>query len=249
MTVNELLTQIKTTFTHILHTKLTGVYLHGSLAFGCFTWETSDIDFLAVVNDDLTHPEKNAIISALLELNKQAPPKGIEMSIVTEETCRNFTYPTPFLLHFSNAHLPACEKDLDDFCRTMNGTDKDLAAHFTVTRSVGIPLCGNPISELFAPVPKEHYLDSIKQDIENAEAEIAENPVYTVLNLCRTLAYIKENLILSKKQGGEWAQRTLPPEYRPIVVSALHEYSAQQKPTYDNTKLLTFARFMLNKIL
>ena len=249
MTVNEILDRIKAIFTQILQTKLTGVYLHGSLAFNCFTWENSDIDFLAVVNSALTHPEKTAIIGSLLELNKQSPPKGIEMSIVTEEICHNFTYPTPFLLHFSNAHKAACENDLENFCRTMNGTDKDLAAHFTVTRTVGIPLCGKPICEVFAQIPKEHYLDSIKCDIENAETDITENPVYTILNLCRTLVYIKEDLILSKKQGGEWALQNLPSEYRPIISSALQEYTAQEKPAYNNTQLRTFARFMLNLII
>ena len=249
MTINEILDQIKTIFTEILQEKLTGVYLHGSLALGCFTWETGDIDFLAVVNTPLTHPEKTAIIRSLLELNKQAPPKGIEMSIVTEETCHNFTYPTPFLLHFSNAHKTSCENDLENFCRTMNGTDKDLAAHFTVTRSAGIPLCGKPINEVFSEVPEEHFLNSISSDIENAETEITEDPVYVTLNLCRTLAYLKENLILSKKQGGEWALKNLPSEYRPILVSALQEYSAQEKPIYDNAQLRAFARFMLNRIL
>ena len=247
--VTNILQQIKAIFIDTLQEKLTGIYLHGSLAFNCFTWETGDIDFLAVVNNDLAHSEKTAVIKALLKLNEQAPPKGIEMSIVTEQVCRNFTYPTPFLLHFSNAHKAVCEKDLDAFCRTMNGIDKDLAAHFIVIGAAGIALCGKPISEVFSEVPKEYYLDSIKNDIENAETEIAENPSYITLNLCRTLAYIKENLILSKKQGGEWALQKLPSEYRPIICSALQEYSAQEKPTYDNAALRTFASFMLNQIL
>ena len=170
------------------------------------------------------------------------------MSIVSEDSCRNFTYPTPFLLHFSNAHENACKKDPDTFCRTMNGTDRDLAAHFTVIRSVGITLCGKPIDEIFCQVPKEHYLDSIKYDIDNAETEITENPVYTILNLCRTLAYIKENLILSKRQGGEWAMQNLPEPFHPLVRSALQEYSNSGKPTYDNAALCSFACFMLNMI-
>ncbi|MBF0777492.1 nucleotidyltransferase domain-containing protein [Streptococcus cuniculi] len=28
---------------------LVGIYVHGSLAYGCFSWEQSDIDFLVVV--------------------------------------------------------------------------------------------------------------------------------------------------------------------------------------------------------
>ena len=249
MNVNKILDQIKTIFTETLGEKLAGIYLHGSLAFNCFTWESSDIDFIAVVNGELTHFEKTSIISSLLELNGQAPPKGIEMSIVSEKACRCFTYPTPYLLHFSGAHKTACEKDLDAFCRTMNGTDRDLAAHFTVTRSVGITLFGKPIPEIFAEIPKEHYLDSIKSDIQNAEAEIAENPVYITLNLCRVLAYIKDGLILSKKQGGEWGLQNLPEAYRPLICSALQEYSDNIKPTYSSAELSSFARFMLNRIL
>ena len=249
MTINKILYRIKMIFTNILQEKLTGIYLHGSIAFNCFTWENSDIDFLAVVNEDLTHLEKTSIIKSLLELNKQAPPKGIEMSIVSKKACRSFTYPTPYLLHFSNAYTTACEKNLDDFCRTMNGTDKDLAAHFTVTRSVGITLFGKPISEIFAEVPKEHYLDSIKNDIQNAEAEITENPVYITLNLCRVFAYIKDGLVLSKKQGGEWGLQNLPESYSHLISSALQEYSGSGTPTYSNAELGSFARFMLIKIL
>lgn len=249
MTVNKILDQIKTIFTHTLQEKLTGIYLHGSLAFNCFTWESSDIDFLTVVNEYLTHFEKTSIMKSLLELNQQAPPKGIEMSIVSEQACRRFIYPTPYLLHFSNAYKTVCEKDLDAFCRTMNGTDKDLAAHFTVTRYVGITLFGKPISEIFADVPKEYYLDSIKNDIQNAETEITKNPVYITLNLCRVLAYTKDELILSKKQGGEWGLQNLPDVYRPLICSALQEYSNNGKPTYSNAELCSFARFMLNQIL
>ena len=248
MTVNRILDQIKTIFTETLGKKLTGIYLHGSIAFNCFSWENSDIDFLVVVNDELTHPEKTLIIKSLLELNRRAPQKGIEMSIVSEKACRCFTYPTPYLLHFSSAHKTACEENIDAFCRTMNGTDRDLAAHFTVTRSVGITLFGKLIPEVFAEVPKEHYLDSIKNDIQNAEAEIAENPVYITLNLCRVLAYTKDGLILSKKQGGEWGLQNLPEVYRPLICSALQEYSDNRKSTYSSAELSSFASFMQNRI-
>ena len=37
---------------------LTGVYLHGSMAMGCFNPEKSDIDLLNVVEDDITDERK-----------------------------------------------------------------------------------------------------------------------------------------------------------------------------------------------
>ena len=66
MTESELLCNIKTTYRQILGDNLTGIYIHGSLAFGCFHWDTSDIDFIVVVKEDLALSAKTALITALL---------------------------------------------------------------------------------------------------------------------------------------------------------------------------------------
>ena len=50
---------------------------------------------------------------------------------------------------------------------------------------------------------QKDYFDSIWSDIEEAETEIMDNPTYIILNLCRVLAYKKEELILSKQEGGK----------------------------------------------
>lgn len=41
----------------------------------------------------------------------------------------------------------------------MHGVDRDLAAHITVVRQVGITLCGKNIREVFGEIPKADYLD------------------------------------------------------------------------------------------
>ncbi|MDO4667672.1 MAG: nucleotidyltransferase domain-containing protein [Streptococcus sp.] len=38
----------------ILGENLVGIYLHGSVAMGCFNDKKSDIDLLVVVNNDIT---------------------------------------------------------------------------------------------------------------------------------------------------------------------------------------------------
>lgn len=224
MTEMEILEQIKTAYHNILQNKLTGIYVHGSIAFHCFRWDSSDIDFLVIVNQKVTLPEKKLLIAALLDLEKDCPPKGVEMSVVLAKYCQPFVYPTPFELHYSNTHREACRQNLEKYCMTMNGTDKDLAAHFTVTRKVGIVLYGKEIPEVFASVPEAAYLDSIRKDIENAVCEIGENPVYIILNLCRVLACVREGVVLSKKQGGEWALQNLPENCHGLVDSALRAY-------------------------
>ena len=50
---------------------LAGVYVHGSLAFGCFCWTQSDIDFLVAVRRPLSQAQKEALLRALLALGPE----------------------------------------------------------------------------------------------------------------------------------------------------------------------------------
>ena len=204
MYYQELLDEFVEKSREIFGSTLTGVYLHGSLAMGCFHPEKSDLDLLVVVREDITEEQKLAFMKEVVRLNASAPAKGIEMSVVKEEYCRNFVYPTPFELHFSNAHRDWYQRDPEDYVKNMKGVDKDLAAHFTITRKYGIALYGPPVPNVFGEVPRADYIDSIWFDIEGAEEDILDNPMYVILNLCRVMAYLKDDRIISKKQGGAW---------------------------------------------
>ena len=116
----------------ILGDRLTGVYLHGSAVMGCFNGSKSDIDLLVVTKDGLSSPVKRQYMDMAVQMNEQAPAKGIEFSILREDVCRPFVYPTPFELHFSIAHLAWYRADPEDYIAKMNGTDRDLAAHAAI---------------------------------------------------------------------------------------------------------------------
>ena len=231
----------------ILGENLVGIYLHGSLAFGCFTWEKSDIDFIAVVENEPTPFEKAKLIKLLLDIDGEAPPKGFEMSVVPRSVCERFVYPTPYFLHFSNGHKQQYIDDLDGHIALLHGVDRDLAAHFTVIREVGKTLYGAPISEMFGNVPPHDYLDSILYDIENAETDILDDPVYVTLNLCRVMGYLDGAGVLSKLAGGQWGIQHFP-EYSGIIKSALNEYSGGEKMSAAPEKLCQFAGGMLERI-
>lgn len=233
-------------YRRILGEKLVGFYLHGSMAFGCFTWATGDIDFLAVVDAPLTQPEKEALIRVLLDMDAVAPPKGFEMSVVLRSVCEPFQYPTPYELHFSNAHKSRAAADLPAYCRDMHGADPDLAAHFTVIRHAGETLFGADIAEVFGEVPRAAYVDSILGDVGEAAQEILANPVYITLNLCRVLAYLQCGLVASKRQGGEWGMAHLPEEYHPLLQNALDAYGGAAFP--EGLPLKGFAQEMLGRI-
>ena len=170
------------------------------------------------------------------------------MSVVLRKVCSPFVYPTPYELHFSAGHLEWYEEDPDDYVRRMNGTDKDLAAHFTIINKRGRCLYGAPIREVFAEVPAADYMDSLWYDVEEAADEITEYPMYLTLNLARVLAYKEEGLVLSKKEGGEWALNHLPAEYRPLITDALREYTENADVVYDQDLARRYAGCAIKRI-
>ena len=232
----------------ILGDSLAGIYLHGSAVMGCFNPLKSDLDLIVVVSRPLTDPVKKEYMDMVVHCSAQGPAKGIEMSVVLREACRAFVYPTPFELHFSAGHLKWYRDDPEDYIRKMKGKDKDLAAHFTIIRKRGKCLYGAPIEDVFAEVPPGDYMDSIWNDIAEAPETIADDTMYLTLNLARVLAWQEEGLVLSKKEGGEWALSHLPAEYRPLVADALDEYSGSGQPAYDGALARRYAVYAVGRI-
>ena len=68
------------------------------------------------------------------------------------------------------------------------------------------------------------------------------------LNLCRVAAFAKSDLILSKKQGGEWALQNLPEEYHPLVLAALESYASGNEMDINEAEAQEFAEDMLGMI-
>ena len=232
----------------ILGDKLTGIYLHGSAVMGCFNPLKSDIDLIIVANEDIAKGTKEELMDLIIEQNAKFPDKGLEISVVLKSVCNPFVYPTPFELHFSPMHLKWYKDNPDDYIEKMNGEDKDLAAHFTVIVHRGKCLTGLPINEVFGTIAQEYYMDSIWEDVRDAESDIIENPMYLTLNLTRVLAYKNAGLVLSKKEGGEWALEYIPEQYHQVVRTALADYASELAQEYNEYSLIEYVKYMLRQI-
>jgi len=235
-------------YREVLGGNLIGVYVHGSIAFGCFSWDRSDIDFIVVVKAPVSMPLKARLLQVLVDLEGQTPVKGFEMSVVLEKYCKDFVYPTPYELHFSNDLLDEYLVDPQVLCDDMHKTDYDLAAHFTVINRFGIVAWGLPVQEVFGDVPDADYLDSIRRDVESAAEDVACNPVYVILNLCRVYAYMRDGLVVSKEQGGLWGLDNLPRQYRRVIVAVLDEYVSGVVVVAGEALQADFVAYMLGLI-
>lgn len=228
-----LMQQVKLRYADILPDNLVGIYLHGSLAAGCFHWETSDIDFLVVVKRPLPVEKKIALIETLYSLRDEAPPEGFEMSVMTLEACQDAHFPMPYELHYSSRWVRDYERDPRGFCERMHGEDIDLTAHVLAMHAFGTVLFGPSIPRVFSQVKRDDALYAIRHDVMDAGDHLHEEPVYYVLNLCRALAYYRDELVLSKKQGGEWAIRNLPHAHQGVIQAALNAYQSGHDMFYD----------------
>lgn len=244
-----LMHRIKDRYASILGDKLVGIYLHGSLAAGCFCWDRSDVDFLTVVNEPPRPHQKIALIQTIRDMEGEGPAGGFEMSVVEARFCRQAPYPIPFELHYSLAHRAEFDADPAAYCQRMRGEDPDLTAHILCLRAFGKTVLGPDIPRVFDQVNRGDALAAIRYDVKDAETSLHDNPVYYILNLCRALAYVRKNLVLSKKDGGQWALRHVSTDYQPVIQAALNAYATGIDITYDEEQAEDFAADALREIM
>jgi streptomycin 3"-adenylyltransferase len=217
----------------LMGSALAGVYLHGSLAYGCFNPDTSDLDLLVLAARPLLRDTKLGIAQACLR--RSLKPAPIELSVLAPADLAPWQFSTPFQFHFSE---PWRERLTADTSRTAwltwpsgpQGTNPDLAAHVTLARARGIALVGPPAAEVFPEVPPADYLAAITADSEAALTQPLTNPVATVLNLCRVAWYLRAQVLSSKEEAGVWAQDAVRAAHKDLVSQALAVYRGSREP-------------------
>lgn len=90
-------------------------------------------------------------------------------------------------------------------------------------------------------ISKEYIIDSNYSDTLDCVEEIVNNPVYCILNLCRFYALIRDDLTLSKYDGGKWALENMDSNYNDVIKNAMEDYLSDTNNSYDNTRLKEFA--------
>jgi predicted RNase H-like HicB family nuclease/predicted nucleotidyltransferase len=91
---NELLQAMR----QVVGANLIGLYLHGSLAMGCFNPNCSDLDVIAVTAEGMAVETKRAVAAILLQ--QSGAPHPIEVSFLRRRDLAPWRYPTPFDFHY-----------------------------------------------------------------------------------------------------------------------------------------------------
>jgi len=227
---------------------LVGLYLHGSLALGCFDPERSDLDLLGVTRQKLEMEARKTLFNALLRLS--GTPHPMEISLLCLDDLRPWRHPTPFDLHYSEAWRQRIQDDLaGEGWKTWGHSgqlDSDLAAHITILHRSGVCLYGTEIGEVFPPIPPTDYAASLLEEVEWEMERWQQDPLNALLSLVRVLAYLKDGLVLSKKEGGDWALKALPAYMQASVWQILAVYQRGAEPSSINMEALGRTLLYLN---
>jgi streptomycin 3"-adenylyltransferase len=210
----------------VLADDLVGVYLHGSLALGCFNSEISDVDVLAVARRGLTLEEKRSTFDVLARISSH--PSGVELHVLDETRLRPWRHPLSFDFHFGETWRDALSHDFEGALAGQRRDDPDLAAHVTVARAAGVALAGPPPQDVFPEVPWADYVDSLVADLSWVLDSDRPTALYRTLSPARIWATLATRSIQSKDSGAAWALERLPRELRAPLARALSRYRGER---------------------
>jgi streptomycin 3"-adenylyltransferase len=231
--VNEQVERLVDELRGALGANLVGIYLHGSLALGCFNPERSDIDVLVVTCDLLSDEQRASLTRCLSSLQQR--PHRIELHSLAVEQLHPWRHPAPFDFYF---YADASE----------GTTDRDLAAHISVVRRMGIALHGPQPTDVFPPMPPSDYADALLSDLRWTLREHPDD-LYGALSPVRVWAGIADpETIQTKESAARWALERTPAQHRPALEHALAMYRGEREDDLDPEAVRALALFVAARV-
>jgi Aminoglycoside adenylyltransferase, C-terminal domain/Nucleotidyltransferase domain len=219
---------------------LVGLYLYGSLVTGDFDKDRSDIDLLAVIDNDLdgdTFDRLDRMHARFVE-DHPAWEDRIEVAYVPAPALWNFRTRTDQIAVISPGepfHLKAA--------------GKDWLINWYMVREVGVTLCGSPRRALIPEISHSEFVEAVREQAEAWKEWVYKMRTpgaqsYAVLTLCRALYTHTHGRQASKKQAALWAQTYLP-QWGPLIQqSSLWLSEGQDEETGDEAGLQETVRFV-----
>lgn len=239
--VNEVLNDFVKAVNDLLGNNIFGIYLFGSLTYNDFNPKRSDIDLSVLVKNPLTPVEGDKVKNLHLELEEKYPlwKERIECSY------------TPLAL-FDNNHPPKEPRPYYGggvfYFEAPYGNEWLINYYLLYHKS--ITLKGADFKDLVKPIDiKDVQKASINDLFKEWEPKINDREwlsnshyqSYLVLNLCRILYTVKQNLVCSKTVSSNWVKDDYAPQWKDLIDEAdSWEYGIQMKRQDEVIKFIEF---------
>ena len=248
--VNEILNILLRDVQAILGRQFTGMYLHGSLAYGDFDLETSDIDFLVVTDGYLPVDTFSALkdMHARLFLGGLAWSQKLEGAYLPKTILRR--HPS---LTAGPAPVPWLGVDGHFALETLGS---DWIIQRGILRAKGLVLSGPPLAGLIDPVRAEDLLQAVRESLREWWSPPFPSPerfnnsayqVYAILTMCRSWYVLALGRVASKPEAARWAMQSLGESWHALISTASAWRPGMEFNQREET--LEFIRFTLGTCL
>jgi predicted nucleotidyltransferase len=245
--INTILNLLLTDVQAILGDQFTGIYLHGSLAYGDFNPETSDIDFLVVTEG--AQPAET--FSALKDMHAGLFHSGMAWS----QKLEGAYFPKKSLRRHNPALAPLPWLGEDGhFALETPGSDWIIQRW--ILREKGLVISGPPLAGLIDPVSPQALRQAVRGSLREwwsppfpspQRFQSGEYQAYAILTMCRSLYVLEHGRVASKPEAARWAIQTLGGGWRGLISAA-----AAWRPGMDFDQLegtMEFIHFTLGTCL
>ncbi len=220
----------------ILGPEWIGLYIHGSLAYGDFDPQTSDIDFLVVTRTEVSE----AAFLRLKEMHRRLFSSGLSWS----QKLEGAYLPRTHLRRHEPAQPPIPWLGVDGhFARETLG--RDWIIQRWILREKGIAVEGPQIKGMIDPVSPADLKGAVLGSLQEWWSPPFPSPerfleasyrAYAVLTMCRSLYVVEHGRIASKPEAARWALTAFP-EWKPLILEALEgqrsPLTGELKDTFD----------------
>lgn len=245
--VNALLLILLARVQAVLHEKLVGFYLYGSLSLGDFDPESSDIDFLIVTSEELSEKVLEDLRDMHVSIAASGLPyaRRLEGSYIPRTALRRYDP--------QNAFHPTISVDWE-FHVDQHKSNWVIERH--IVREHGIIVWGPSPKTLIEPISLQELREAVCEMLKEFwQVQLTESEwlrprdyqAFAVLTMCRALYTLSQGAVVSKPEAALWVSQTLDPQWRAIIERAL--IWRHQHVKDDLTETLDFLHFAIEHAL
>lgn len=240
--VNAMIDDLTRETRDILRDNLLGLYLTGSLSYGDFNRNSSDIDLVAIVRRPVS-PQELTQLQAMhqrIEVKHPIWAARVEASYTPQAMLANVLPPNEPRPYYGEATFyPAAQY----------GNEWIINNYWLCTASIA--LTGASFTTLLPNVDMADVQQASLRDLfrewepKLREPEWLDNPhyqTYLVVNLCRILYTVMQGKLGSKKVSAAWVKSAYP-QWQPLIAAA--EAWGYGVELHNEAETLDFLRFVI----
>ncbi|MFN8527781.1 MAG: DUF4111 domain-containing protein [Anaerolineae bacterium] len=222
--VNTLIRELVTQIPAILGDRLVALIVTGSLTYGDFDPDISDVDIVAPIVSPLTEADYEArrASHAAIVLKDPVWDNRVEVLYVPLHTLNTFrTESSP--IGVISPGEPLHERM----------ADHDWLFNWYMARAYGISVYGPPPTEVIPPISLDEFVGVVRDHLIHWQEWVysfASRPYqsYIVLTMCRTLYTLRFHEQVSKRKAANWAANAFP-QWAALIRDALEWREAAVK--------------------